>query len=63
MDPRNFREMLPPGRMLFVRRLKRLRKMRRHREKWQIDWDAVHVAPEEIVREVSTGLMLFMSPT
>ncbi|EIE27007.1 alpha/beta-hydrolase [Coccomyxa subellipsoidea C-169] len=52
VDPRNFREMLPPGRMLFVRRLKRLRKMRRHREKWQIDWDAVHVAPEEIVREM-----------
>lgn len=44
--------MLPPGRMIFARRLKRLVKRKQRREKWDVTWDAVYIAPEELVREV-----------
>ncbi|BDA42995.1 probable Sn1-specific diacylglycerol lipase alpha [Coccomyxa sp. Obi] len=50
-DPEKFRDMLPPGRMIFARRLKRLVKRKRRREKWDVTWDAVYIEPEEIVRE------------
>ncbi|CAL8469008.1 g8549 [Coccomyxa elongata] len=59
-DPDKFREMLPPGRMIFARRLKQLVKRKRRREKWDVTWDAVYITPEEIVREgilVSRKLM------
>ncbi|BDA42994.1 probable nuclear valosin-containing protein-like at C-terminar half [Coccomyxa sp. Obi] len=60
VDKHSLMEMLPPGRMVFLRRLKRLEKSKRRSEDREVTWDAVYISPEEILREglLVSGKML-----
>ena len=44
-------DMYPTGRLVYVRRLKRLAGWKRRQPRWHILWDAVWIDPEHIVKE------------
>ncbi|CAL8469007.1 g8548 [Coccomyxa elongata] len=60
VDKHHLMNMLPPGRMIFLRRLKRWENTKRQSGSWDVTWDAVYITPEDILREgiLISGKML-----
>ena len=51
IDRRAFMDMYPTGRLVYVRRLKRLAGWKRKKPRWDVIWDAVWIDPERMVKE------------